>query len=128
MTSLSLQYGPFHYSQFANIQTPTISTFFNRFRCNWYQNSWFNKIFRIKHSNRQGCRLLLPLFRNHDICRLLSLSLICVCTLIAYVANNMAPDQTRSCLTRIHSACFLSKKLGRVTPAYNVSNSINSNK
>ena len=28
----SLQYGRFHYSPFANIQTPTTSTFFNRFR------------------------------------------------------------------------------------------------
>ena len=32
VTSLSLQYGRFHYSPFANIQTPTTSTFFNRFR------------------------------------------------------------------------------------------------
>ena len=57
--SLSLQYGPFHYSPFANIQKPTTSTFFNRFSCNWYQNSWFIKICHIRHSNHQGCHPLL---------------------------------------------------------------------
>ena len=58
MTSLSLQYGRYHYSPFVNIQTPTTSTFFNRFRWNWYQNSWFIKIFHIKHGNIQVCRPL----------------------------------------------------------------------
>ena len=47
-----------HYSPFANIQTPITSALFNRFRWNWYQNSWFIKIFHIKHNNNQGCRPL----------------------------------------------------------------------
>ena len=47
---------PLPLNPFANIQTPTTSTFFNRLRQNWYQNSWFIEIFHIKHSNHQGCQ------------------------------------------------------------------------
>ena len=54
---------PLPLSPFANIQTPIISTFFNRFRRNWYQNSWFIKILHIKHSYHQGCRPL----KNHVV-------------------------------------------------------------
>ena len=32
---------------------------FDRFRWNWYQKSWFIKIFHIKRTNHKGCRPLL---------------------------------------------------------------------
>ena len=51
-------------SPFANIKTPTTSTFFNRFRWNWYQNSWFVKIFHIKHSI---FRVAVPFKTNSSI-------------------------------------------------------------
>ena len=64
VTSLSLQYGRFHYNAFANIQTPKTSSFFDRFKWNWYQNAWLIKISHIQHSNHHGCR---PFKQTHDV-------------------------------------------------------------
>ena len=94
MTSLSLQYGRFHYSPFANTQTPTPSTFFNRFRWNWYQSSWFISIFHINHDNHQGCS---PLNIQYLIKVKLLFSAL-VFTIISYIIiyyQNLADEGVR---------------------------------